>query len=258
VASPTVLERRFFGKKLVLDVSRASPQKLLWLQGERFVRERSILQRSIRPGMTVVDVGANIGYYALMCSALVRESGRVVCIEPDPANLNELRTNVVENGLQGMVTILAEAAGDQDGTARFEPGLNSHVVAHGSHHVTVRQIDSLALGKVDFMKIDVEGYEGAVLDGAAETIERFRPTLFVELHPHLLTQHTHCAIVELLQRRYRRVSAYQIERTSIVGRLLEAYGIIEPFSIVEDLPRMVREYEAGSFIEPCWLLAENG
>src|SRR5262245_45099869 len=69
----TVLKRRFFGKTLVLDVARASPQKLLWLQGDRFVRERDLLKRAIRPGMSVVDVGANIGYYALMFSAFMRD-----------------------------------------------------------------------------------------------------------------------------------------------------------------------------------------
>src|SRR5688572_25994764 len=103
VDSPTVVRRRFYGRSLVLDVSRANPQKLLWLQGRRFVQERFLLQRFVRPGMTVVDVGANIGYYTLMFASFVDGHGRVFSIEPDPTNLRELRANVAENKLETLV-----------------------------------------------------------------------------------------------------------------------------------------------------------
>src|ERR1041384_6865770 len=66
VTSPTLVKRRYFAKSLVLDVSRSNAQQLLWLQGQRFVQESQLFRRLVEPGMTIVDVGANIGYYALM------------------------------------------------------------------------------------------------------------------------------------------------------------------------------------------------
>src|SRR5947207_15484253 len=66
VNPPYLLERPFFGFRLLLDVARSNAQKLLFLEGERFVRERTLLSGLLKPGMCAVDVGANIGYYALM------------------------------------------------------------------------------------------------------------------------------------------------------------------------------------------------
>ena len=257
VSSPTVVKRRFYGRSLVLDVSRANPHKLLWLEGERFVQERFLLQRQIRPGMTVVDVGANIGYYALMFASFVQGHGRVFSMEPDATNLRELRANVAENDLEKTIKVLPVAAGDYDGTTRFEPGVNSHVVPDGSSEVLIKKIDSLEIGKVDFIKIDVEGYEGSVLAGAEETIKQFRPTVFLELHPSLLTRHTHGEIVQFLQRHYAEVSAYQIERANPLRRLLQKYGVVEPFRQVSVIGQMVKDYEAGHFSEPCWLVARG-
>ena len=66
----TVLARPFCGFNLHIDVQRSNAQKLLYLEGERFVAERHILRGLLKPGMRVADVGANIGYYTLLfCSS---------------------------------------------------------------------------------------------------------------------------------------------------------------------------------------------
>ncbi len=251
-----LVRRELFGHSVVLDVGRANPQKFLWLQGERFIRERTLLSRVVRHGMTVIDVGANIGYYALMFRSFVGESGQVICLEPDPTNLHELLTNVSENALEGNITVMPVAAGDQDGVASFQPGLNSHVTPDGTSHVSVTKIDSLTMSKVDFIKIDVEGYEGAVLDGAKKTIEQFRPALFLELHPNLLTRHTHRGIVQYLQRYYSRVSGYQIEPGNLWTRFLQAYGLTDQFTEAGDLDQLVNAYENQRMLLPCWILTE--
>ena len=61
-----LVKRPFAGGDLFLDLARSQTQRLLWLNGERVVGERSLLASLLRPGMFVVDVGANIGYYLLM------------------------------------------------------------------------------------------------------------------------------------------------------------------------------------------------
>jgi FkbM family methyltransferase len=169
--------------------------------------------------MMVIDVGANIGYYALLFGALMQNKGRIICLEPDPSNLNELHLNVSNNHLGKLVAIEAVAAGSYDGTARFVPGLNSYASPTGSMTVPIRRIDNLSLSQVDFIKIDVEGYEGAVLEGAIETIGKFHPTVFLELHPHLLTKHTHEEIISTLKNTYGRVMAYRSRRESIPANL---------------------------------------
>ena len=168
---PTVLFRNFYGRKLFMDVSRSSGSQLLWLHGARHIKERFLLEGLLRPGMTVIDVGANIGYYALLFASAVGDKGHIICLEPDPDNLRELQMNVCNNGLEEIIAIKPVAAGDLDGTIKFEAGPNGRVVADGLIAVGVTRLDSLDLTSADLLKVDVEGYEGSVLDGARETIE---------------------------------------------------------------------------------------
>jgi hypothetical protein len=155
-----------------------------------------------------------------------------------------------------MATVLPVAAGDHDGVTHFQPGLNSYITPEGSEQVSVTRIDSLGVAKVDFIKIDVEGYEGAVLDGARETIEKTRPVLFLELHPNLLTQHTHREAIDFLRQYYSRIAGYKIERVNLWGRVLQAYGLVEPFTKADDLDELLEAYENKQTFEPCWLLAQ--
>ncbi len=257
VNSPMLVKRRFYDRTLVLDVARATPQKLLWLQGRRFIQERVLLEALVRPGMHVVDVGANIGYCTMMFSSLVGERGRVWSIEPDPVNLLELEATVAENRLAGQITVLPVAAGASEGTVKFEPGLNSCVTPEGRSEVTVKSLDSLKLERVDLIKIDVEGYEGAVLEGALATLARCQPTIFMELHPRLLTGHTHAGILDLMQRHYPQIRAYRIERRSFLIRLLQSYGLSGYVSEIGEVRSFVEGYQTGCLVEPCWIVGSK-
>lgn len=257
VNSPTLVKRRFYDRTLVLDVARASPQKLLWLQGRRFIQERALLEALVRPGMYVVDVGANIGYCTMLFSSLTGERGRIWSIEPDPVNLLELEATVAENRLAGQVTVLPVAAGASEGTVKFEPGLNSCVTPEGRSEVPVKSLDSLKLDRVDLVKIDVEGYEGAVLEGAQATLARCQPSIFMELHPRLLTGHTHAGILDLVQRHYPHVQAYRIERRSFLIRLLQSYGLCGYVSEIRDVRSVVEGFQTGRLVEPCWIVGTH-
>lgn len=253
----TFIKRRFYGKTLVLNVYRANPQKMLWLQGERFVKERRLVESLVRRGAHVVDVGANIGYYTLMFGSLAGNDGRVWSLEPDPSNLVELETSIIESNLSHMTTVLPVAAGSQDGSVKFEPGLNSHVIPSGSSEVQVIRLDSLNLERVDLIKIDVEGYEGAVLEGVAETIARCKPIIFMELHPHLLTNHNHFMILTFLREHFQNIKAYSQERDSAFNRMLESYGFVTAVTEIGDIGAIVDGYETGRMIEPCWIVARS-
>lgn len=256
VSEPLMVNRPFFGRSLFLDVARSNAQKLLWLQGERYVEERYLLSQHVRPGMTLVDVGANIGFYALMLSSYLKGEGSIICLEPDPTNLIELRANVAGNHLEPSITILPVAAGSADGVISFEPGLNAHAAENGSMQVEVRRLDSLNLPQVNFMKIDVEGFEGSVLDGAQALIERCHPTLFLELHPQLLTAHTHAEIMHLVQRHYTQIAVYQVARGGGLMRALRSYGLASCLKRLDNLPELVAAYEAGTMEHTSWIVAQ--
>src|SRR5262249_15982394 len=145
--------------------------------------ERFLLRRLLRPGLKVVDVGANIGYYALLTARFIGPEGSISCFEPEPDNVGELERNVERNRL-GNVRVLPIAAGEADGEVSLHPGINGKVAVDGSGSLTVpmRRLDSVLSGPVNLIKIDVEGYEGHVLAGAERLLAAHRPLLFVEVH----------------------------------------------------------------------------
>jgi FkbM family methyltransferase len=225
VAAPFVVERRLFGFRLLLDVSRSDAQRLLYLEGPRFIAERGLLQELAQPGFRIVDVGANIGYYLLLWERRIGARGRVLCLEPEPDNLLELRRNVEGNGFAN-VEVVAVAVGASEGTVSIHPGINSSVDPAGAIGVRLARLDGLVSGKVDLLKIDVEGYEGEVLQGARATLERDRPILFVEVHPWLLyAGHSVASILAALRSLYSRIEAYEaVEGQGLLEKAAARYG----------------------------------
>lgn len=216
--SPFLLKRDFMGYALHLDVSRSNAQRLLYLEGERFVGERDLVRDLLRPADIVVDVGANIGYYSLLAAGIVGPGGRIIAFEPEPDNLVELRMNVERNGL-GMAEIRPVAVGACAGTVSFLRGINGGVTGHAGEggaptvRVPMVALDDVLEGHVDAIKIDVEGYEGEVLEGARRIIERCKPRLFVEIHPRMLAPgHTVDSLFDFLYGRYGDVRLYEPAR----------------------------------------------
>ncbi len=185
VACPAIVSCPFAGGRLWVDVSRSSTERLLFLEGERLVSERFLLRSLLAPGMRVADAGGNLGYYALLLAAAVAPAGTVHTFEPEPSNRALLERTVADNGL-AVVRVHAVALGAEDGTACLEPGINGQVSDHGPIRVPLRRLDELFPEGVDFLKIDVDGYEGQVLAGARQLLARFHPVLFLELHPRLV------------------------------------------------------------------------
>jgi FkbM family methyltransferase len=158
------------------------------------------LAEHIGPGMTVVDVGANIGYYTLVFADLAGPSGRVIAFEPDPDLYGAAVENVRRNGKAGTVRLNNCALGSQPAELhllrghvnsgdnrlrRADPG-TARAVA-----VRVERLDDvLGSEKVDWIKIDVQGWECDVLEGMGQTLARNLETLKVcfEFWPHGIRQ----------------------------------------------------------------------
>lgn len=143
-------------------------------------------------GSCVVDVGANVGFFAKRFARWVGPEGRVVAIEPERANHAELVRALAARNLAGRVQVLHAAADSSAGTARL--GINpdhpgDHRLGDDGEPVAAVTVDgSVPAGlRVSLIKIDVQGAELRVLSGAAAVVARDRPALFVEVHPPSLT-----------------------------------------------------------------------
>lgn len=157
--------------------------------GEWCESEVGLLQRFLRPGDAVIDVGANIGSHTLAFASAVGESGSVLAFEPQRLPFQLLCGNVAINCMVN-VHCLQKAAGDRNGRAKVpalppnEPhnfgGVSIGGESSSGEDVEVVTIDSLGLKSCHLIKIDVEGMECEVIGGGGETILEYRPILFVE------------------------------------------------------------------------------
>lgn len=165
----------------------------------------AFVRTHVRPGFTCVDVGANAGYYTVLMSRLVGSTGRVLAMEPAPDFLARLRAHVELNELTN-VAILPVGIGDRDGewslnvagctatmvdgiVVRREPPMDRPeaeraILAARVLKVPILRLDEAleraGIREIDFLKIDVDGFEQQVLSGAEQTFSRRRPIILLE------------------------------------------------------------------------------
>ena len=167
--------------------------RLGWMGREDF----RIFRRLLRLGMTVLDIGANQGVFTLYCADLVGPGGRIIAFEPDPEMFAALRANVKAGG-KNWVELHNLAVGSEEGQLSFQAsafnrGDNRLVAATdsadpGAKVVQVVTIDRLLEGrKADFIKMDVQGWEGAALRGMQRLLGGPNaPVILLELCPDVL------------------------------------------------------------------------
>lgn len=153
----------------------------------------AVFERYCRPGMTVVDVGANLGYFSLLASKLVGPAGTVIALEPNSENCRLLLSSLRLNGISN-VALLPVAAGEAPGWAYYATHVGSNgglvdddeLLSRFGTVVPTFRLDDLVDRKVDFLKMDVEGAEGRVVQGASRIIEKDRPVVTTELKEEML------------------------------------------------------------------------
>jgi FkbM family methyltransferase len=160
----------------------------LLLYGEYSPREAAVLTSFLRPGDTALDVGANLGTLTLPMARAVGPLGRVIAFEPQDAIHRCLAETLASNQLQ-QVDLRQLAAGGKAGEAfvtRIDPaepanfgGVSLNEQGQGDQ-VQVIALDALRLTSCRLIKIDVEGREKDVLEGAGQLIARCNPVLYVE------------------------------------------------------------------------------
>ncbi|MEZ5855400.1 MAG: FkbM family methyltransferase [Hyphomicrobiaceae bacterium] len=138
--------------------------------------DMAFLLHLLRPGDLFVDVGANVGSYTVLASAVCK--ARSIAIEPDPNTVRALAKNIEINALSERVTVIEAAVGAQSGSVAFTTGRDTmnHVAGSGDHatrQVLVRTLDDILCDEAPVLiKMDVEGYEPEVISGARATLKK--------------------------------------------------------------------------------------
>jgi FkbM family methyltransferase len=154
-----------------------------------------LMERILKPGMVVIDVGAHVGYYALLAARLVGQEGRVYAFEADPANYRLLSENIELNSYSNLHAF-SQAVTDHSGQLSFflspfgsdRNSLYAENTGGGAREVQVTAIAldefiaSVREAQIDLIKMDIEGAELAALEGMKETIKR-TVRLIVEYSP---------------------------------------------------------------------------
>lgn len=174
--------------------------------------DSQLLLSLIPPGATVVDIGANSGYYAVLAASQAGNQGRVIAFEPHPDAYELLQQNTQINNLESILECHQVCIGSLDGETDFyltEESSFSGISATGRAKVRqqvklpIYRLDSflakLSISQVDVIKIDVEGYEFAVLAGALETLKASpNCLLMLEVSAKNLNPQRQTALIEAL------------------------------------------------------------
>jgi FkbM family methyltransferase len=159
-----------------------------------YQNEMNALAGHISKGQNIVDVGANMGFMAVIFSQLVGPRGKVVCFEPSRTtfakleqtvainNLANVEANNVGCGIDECLATLVKTS-RSSGESSLAVG-NSSIITNGAEKVRVVGLDEFLLPRaesVHFLKIDVEGHEPFVLKGARQILQKYKPTIYIEL-----------------------------------------------------------------------------
>jgi FkbM family methyltransferase len=173
-------------------ISVSPAQQLGYLLGTDEPHLQKAIRDYVSPGDTVYDIGANVGYVSLSLAKQVGPAGKVIAFEPVPRNIDAFRQNIELNRLAN-IRLLEFAASDRTGEAAMRVAENPSTASLVWHQndpsatefrIRTVSIDELVtageLAHPKFVKIDVEGAEGSVLQGMRRTLAAAHPVLFIE------------------------------------------------------------------------------
>ena len=158
------------------------------------------LKEQIKPGMTVIDIGAHLGLMSVICAQLTGKTGKVYGFEPTSATFAVLTEVIRLNGKQDVIFPQNKAVSNFIGELDFfidnNEGSNANsLVSRSDKKRSTRKMDVItldafvtgqAIGQLDLVKIDAEGSELDVLLGSRKSLEQFRPRMILALHPDLI------------------------------------------------------------------------
>ena len=186
------------GHRMLLTASGGYPPIAMAM--DRYEKETTkLITKLVKPGMTVIDVGAHVGYYSLLAASQVGPTGTVYSFEPEPANHELLLKNIELNGYSNIRATRKAVSNHAGSTDLFLTALDSGrhstyrhgLPERGSIEIETTTIDafldSVGAPKIDLVKVDVEGAEKDVLEGMDRLLQQTTGlTLITEFSPTLL------------------------------------------------------------------------
>ena len=200
---------------MYIDLTDSGFSRTIFYRGVHEPLTTRLIKEEVKPDMVVLDVGANMGYYVLLEARAVGENGSVYALEPVPATFQILQRNVHLNRLSN-VHLFQMALGAEDGEATMYvmEKLNWSHLAHdrwpsqrmerlraqarATIQVPLRTLGTFlqeaAIPRVNFLRMDVEGFEVDIIQGGLDALARLATTgplkLFMEVHPFLADDRT--------------------------------------------------------------------
>jgi FkbM family methyltransferase len=183
---------------------RYEPSEIAFIRGE------------VKPGQTVLDIGANIGFFSIVMGALVGPNGHVYAFEPVAENADLLERSIHENGMEERITLKRETVGEEDGERQLVTlGLESGALNSGGAYLLppemapppgheLRTVPIVTLDRqnlrspVSLIKIDVEGAEPLAFRGARGLLRSDRPVILSEINPTQLQKVSGCTPAEFI------------------------------------------------------------
>ena len=241
------MKKKVFNYHLYLDTSDKGLSRTLFLFGRREIDHYRMLQAILRPGMNILDIGANIGYYAMMESLAIGPSGRVTAIEPMLPNIEMLKRNVELNNANN-IDVIHGAVSESTGTG--EMYMSTHSNLHTFHRdgsafnylestptkvptMTLRDAGERSGNRADLIRMDVEGHEVEILGQLVKLVREdvMSPMVIFETHLSRYTPENDFTPVlnGLFELGYTVSSAASSSKsgTAIVQAL--GYGGLKPF-----------------------------
>ena len=192
------MKKRVFDYRLYLDTSDKGLSRTLFLFGRREIDHYKMLQEILKPGMQILDIGANIGYYAVMESLVVGSEGKITAIEPMLPNIKMLRRNVALNNATN-INVIHGAVSESTGTGKMF--MSTHSNLHTFHRdgsafdylestpvdvpiMTLRDAGEQSGSRPELIRMDVEGHEVEILGQLIDLVREdvMTPRVIFETH----------------------------------------------------------------------------
>lgn len=203
------------------------------------------IKKLLKPGDVIFDVGANFGYYSIILSSALHKQCVVHAFEPNPPTTLRLLRNIELNNLADVITVHHIGLSDTEGTGQMIERVDNSGAAtidttRQEGNAVLTTLDNFCgvhkIDRIDFMKIDIEGFEERFLHGGSSSLRRLKPTILIELNPLTLARENSSVdrIAELLGQLGYKLHASQRRKLLPLRRLPQGDEIINAFCFPKD------------------------